>query len=206
MNKNVIKRYCILFIGLFIMAFGVAISIKASLGTSPISSLPYVTSQISGFTVGNTTILLHCTLILIQICLLRKKFQLIQLLQLPVAFIFGYMTDLAIYMTQNISYSNYLMQWILCLVGILLVGIGVACEVIADVIMLAGEGTVSALVQVTKRPFPQLKVLFDCTLVIISILLSFLFLHSIQGVREGTIAAALLVGPVSKQVRKILKK
>lgn len=199
-----LRRCAVLLVGLLIMAFGVAISIKAALGTSPISSLPYVTSKITGLTVGQTTIALHCTLIVLQILILRRRYRLIQLLQLPVALVFGYMTDFAVAMTANLTCHSYLQQWLLCAVGILLVGTGVACEVIADVIMLAGEGTVTAVVQVSGQPFPWMKVAFDCTLVAISILLSFLFLHGLQGVREGTVAAALLVGPVSKVVRKML--
>lgn len=200
-KKELMQRYCVLLAGLLIMAFGVAFSIKAALGTSPISSLPYVTSLISGLTVGQTTIILHCTLVVIQILLLRKNYQPIQLLQLLVAVIFGYMTDFAVAMTQAVVPKNYLQQWIFCLIGIVLVGAGVACEVIANVIMLAGEGTVAALVSVTGKQFSVLKVMFDCTLVVISIVLSFLFLHRLEAVREGTIAAALMVGPVSKILR-----
>lgn len=202
---NLLKRYLILLIGLFIMAYGVAISIKAAIGTSPISSLPYVTSLITPLTVGQTTIVLHVSLVIIQILILRKNYKPIQLLQLAVAFVFGYMTDFAVAMTAWMEPSNYFMQWIYCLLGILLVGIGVACEVIADVIMLAGEGTVAALVQTTGKPFPTLKVCFDCTLVAVSIVLSLVFLHRLEAVREGTIAAALLVGPVSKMVQKAMK-
>ena len=67
----VVKRYLVLFAGLWIMAFGVAFSIKANLGTSPISSVPYVVSLFAPLTVGNATILMHCVFILIQILLLR---------------------------------------------------------------------------------------------------------------------------------------
>ena len=91
---SLVKRYIFLCIGLCIMAFGVAISIEANLGTSPISSLPYVSSLLTPLSVGNTTILMHCVFILIQILILRKRYELIQLIQLPVAFIFGYLTDL----------------------------------------------------------------------------------------------------------------
>lgn len=198
-------RILILLIGLSVMALGVAVSIKAALGTSPISSLPYVTSEISGFTVGQTTIALHCTLVVIQILMLRRRYQPIQLLQLAVAVVFGYMTDAAVTVTAGLSANDYISQWSLCLVGALLVGTGVACEVLADLIMLAGEGTVKAAVTVTGRPFPRLKVLFDCTLVVISIILSITFLHRLVGVREGTVAAALLVGPISKVVLRIVR-
>lgn len=197
-----LKRYCILLISLLIMAFGVAFSIQADLGTSPISSLPYVTSLISGLTVGQTTILLHCTLIVLQILLLRKRYQKIQLLQLPIAVVFGYLTDFTLAIVQNLSCSSYFERWIFCVIGIILIGFGVSWEVMANVIMLAGEGFVSAVVQVSGKPFPRLKVAFDCSLVAISVVLSFLFLHGLTGVREGTVAAALLVGPTSKIMRR----
>lgn len=203
---KIFRSYAILLVGLTIMAFGVAFSIVGNLGTSPISSLPYVTSQISGFTVGQTTIVLHCCLILGQILLLRKNYKWIQLTQLFVAFFFGYITDFAVWVTQSCAYHNYFQQWIFCLLGIVLCAIGVAMEVIADVIMLAGEGMALALVQVTQKPFAKVKVCLDSALVTTSIVLSLLFLHQLVGVREGTIAAALLVGPTSKVARKVLNQ
>jgi uncharacterized membrane protein YczE len=114
-----IKRYLLLCVGLAIMAFGVAFSIKAGLGTSPISSLPYVTSLIGSMSVGTTTILLHITLILLQILLLRRRFDPIQLIQLPVALIFGALTDFSVWAIHAVPCTSYPMQWVLCGVGIL---------------------------------------------------------------------------------------
>ena len=68
------KRIIFLCLGLTIMAFGVVFSIKAALGTSPISSVPYVTSTISGLSVGTTTIIMNFMFVLIQIAILRKKY------------------------------------------------------------------------------------------------------------------------------------
>ena len=200
------KRYVFLVIGLGIMAFGVAFSIKGDLGTSPISSLPYVTGQISGLTVGQTTIIMHCVFIVIQILLLRRQFKPVQLLQLPVAIIFGYLTDLAVWAVGAFSYSSYWQQWIYCILGILLVGVGVSFEVVAGAVTLAGEGVVLAVCQVTGQPFGRMKVSFDVTLVVLSVILSFIFLHGLYGVREGTVAAALCVGMVSKTLNPRLKK
>ena len=75
------KRYLCLCFGLTIMAFGVACSIKAALGTSPISSVPYAISTFSPLTVGTATIAMHCILIALQILILRKKYQPFQLLR-----------------------------------------------------------------------------------------------------------------------------
>ena len=206
MNKyfQSIKQWCILIVGLFVMAFGVAFSIKGDLGTSPISSLPYVTSQISGLTVGTTTIIMHCVLILLQVILLRDKFEWIQLLQLPIAFLFGAMTDIAINTVDCFLPANYLQQWLLCLIGIILVAIGVSFEVAANVATLAGEGFVLAVCKICPIKFGVMKIGFDVSLVTISCILSFHFLHGIYGVREGTLAAAFFVGFISGQINKHL--
>ena len=93
----VLRRYLLLCAGLAITAFGVAFSIKASLGTSPISSVPYVVSLFAPLTVGTATIVMHCVFILLQILILRRQYHPIQLMQLPVAVLFGYLTDFGVW-------------------------------------------------------------------------------------------------------------
>lgn len=205
-GANYIKRYIVLLIGLAIMAFGVAFSIKANLGTSPISSVPYVVSLFSSLTVGTATITMHCVFILLQILILRRRYQLIQLMQLPVAFFFGYLTDFGVWAVQGIQCSAYWQRWIVCLIGVLLVAVGVSLEVKANVVVLAGEGVVLAVCKVLPVKFGTMKVAFDVTLVVIACVLSCVFTGQLQGVREGTVAAALLVGVTAKQIGKVLEK
>ncbi len=203
----ILKRYLLLLVGLSIMAFGVAFSIKASLGTSPISSVPYVISLFTPLTVGTATITMHCVFILLQILILRKNYHPIQLMQLPVAFFFGYLTDFGVWAVQGISCNTYWQQWIVCIVGILLVAVGVSFEVKAGVVVLAGEGVVLAICKVLpKVKFGYMKVGFDVTLVVIACILSIVFTGRLQGVREGTVAAALLVGLIAKQLGKLLAR
>lgn len=200
------KGYGLLSVGLVIMAFGVACSIQAGLGTSPISSLPYVVDLISPLTVGTATICMHVVLIALQILILRRNYDPVQLMQLPVALVFGLLTDLAVWVVQGLDVSWYVGRWGLCLVGILLVAVGVACEVTAGVVTLAGEGFILAVCKVTGLPFGNMKVAFDVTLVATASVLSFLFLHQLEGVREGTAAAALLVGLLTKRIQPSLQR
>ena len=203
----IIKHYLLLLAGLAVMAFGVAFSIKASLGTSPISSVPYVVSLFTPLTVGTATITMHCVFILLQILILRKNYHPIQLMQLPVAFFFGYLTDFGVWAVQGITCNTYWQQWIVCIIGILLVAVGVSFEVKAGVVVLAGEGVVLAICKVLpKVKFGYMKVGFDVTLVVIACILSIVFTGRLQGVREGTVAAALLVGLIAKQLGKLLAR
>ena len=184
------------------MSFGIAFSIQAGLGTSPISSLPYVVSRLTPFSVGAATIALHCTLILLQIALLRRQYDPIQLLQLPAALVFGLLTDFSVWVLQGVTCTSYPMRWLLCAIGILLVGVGVSFEVTAGVVTLAGEGMVLAVCRVFPVKFAAAKVGLDVTLVLLASTLSLLFLGELTGVREGTAAAALCVGLVARQVNK----
>lgn len=149
---------------------------------------------------------MHCIFILLQIIILRKNYELVQLMQLPVAIIFGFMTDFAIYVIEDFACNSYTMQWIYCLIGIFLVAIGVSCEVVANVVTLAGEGLILALCKVLPIKFGYMKVLFDLLLVCIALVLCIVFLQNIVGVREGTVAAAILVGLISKQLNKLFEQ
>lgn len=200
------RRIVLLCLGFFVMALGVAFSIKASLGTSPISSLPYVTSVISGISVGGTTIIMNLAFVLIQIAILRKQYDWFQLLQIPAAILFGVMIDLASFLIRIIPVTSYVQQWLLCALGIFLVALGVSMEIAAGLITTAGEGIVLAICRVLPVRFGNMKVLFDVSLVCISIVLSFLFLGHLDGVREGTVAAAILVGQVTKKTNLLMKK
>lgn len=194
LSVYILKRYLFLLLGLSIMAFGVAFSIKASLGTSPISSVPYVVSLFAPLTVGTATIIMHCVFIVMQILILRRDYHPIQLMQLPVAFFFGYLTDFGVWAVQGISYDTYWQQWIICIIGIFWVAVGVSLEVKAGVVVLAGEGVVLAICKVLPVKFGYMKVGFDVTLVVVACLLSVVFTGQLQGVREGTVAAAVFVG------------
>ena len=202
----VLRRYLLLCAGLAIMAFGVAFSIKASLGTSPISSVPYVVSLFAPLTVGTATIVMHCVFILLQILILRRQYHPIQLMQLPVAVFFGYLTDFGVWALEKVVCRTYWQQWLACLAGIILVAVGVSLEVKADVVVLAGEGVVLAICKVLPVKFGFMKVGFDVTLVIIACLLSLSILGTLQGVREGTVAAAFCVGLVARQVNRPMRR
>lgn len=203
-TEGIFKRSLALIAGLFIMAFGVALSVKANLGTSPISCVPYVYSLGFPITIGSASIVMNAILILLQIVVLRKEYQWIQVLQFPVAVLFGFFIDFAMFILSGVQPSNYVWQWILCLLSCAIIAFGVFLEVKAKVTYLAGEGLSLAISKAFRMEFGKVKVGLDSTLVVIGIVSSFIFLHNLQGIREGTIAAALLVGTMAKFYSKKL--
>lgn len=201
-----VLRFVFLCLGLTIMAFGVAFSIKADLGISPISTVPYVTSLISGLSVGTTTIIMNFLFVLIQIAILRRQYDWFQLLQFPAAIVFGTMIDVAEYLLQGIQVSNYLEEWLFCIIGIVLIALGISVEVMANLVTTAGEGIVLAICKVAPVKFGNMKMGFDITLVCISVVLSLVFLGGVEGVREGTLAAMIFVGQITKVTNKWMKR
>lgn len=199
-----IKRCIFLIVGLCIMVVGVVLSIKAALGTSPISSIPYVLNLITGLTVGTTTIIVNTLIVLLQIVLLRKRFKLIQLLQIPVCIVFGLMTDAAMELLGWVVVHTYWQQWLVCIAGIIFVAFGVSFEVTAKVVTLPGEGMALALCQLIPVKFGYVKIMVDVSLVVIAGALSLIFLHGLQGVREGTVAAAIFVGMLARQLNRFM--
>ena len=116
------------------------------------------------------------------------------------------MIDVAGYVLQAIAFSNYVQQWLLCIAGIFLIALGISLEVTANLVTTAGEGIVLAICRVVPVKFSNMKIIFDVTLVCISIVLSFVFLGHLDGVREGTVAAAIFVGLITKQTNRLMNR
>lgn len=203
MNK--LKRYLLFLVGLFVSSLGVSLVTKANLGTSPISSIPYVLSLNFPFTLGNFTIIFSLFLIALQVLILRKNFKAEYILQIPVSIAFGYFIDFTMYIFFWVNPQNYLIKIVTLLIGCIILGFGVYIEVIADVVMLPGESFVRAIVQTWNTNFGTTKIVFDCSMTIIAGILSFVFSGKLNGVREGTVIAALLVGFIARLFGKHLE-
>lgn len=203
MNKLI--RYIIFLIGLFINSLGVSFITKANLGTSPISSIPYTLSLGFKFTLGQFTIFFSVFLITLQILILRKRFQKEQLLQIPVSILFGYFIDLTMNLLYFLNPQTYILKLMSLLLGCVILGFGVYTEVLADVVMLPGEGFVKALSSTIHSDFGITKVCFDGTMTISAAIISFVLFDTLKGVREGTVISALIVGLIARFFAKRLE-
>ena len=205
-KKEVLKRYFIFLIGIYINSFGISFITKAALGTPPISSVPYVLSLGFWPTMGEFTIALSLLLILLQIALLGKKFKKASLLQIPVSIVFGYFIDWSMLLLEWVNPQEYLMKILFLLIGCVILGFGVFLEVAADVVMLPGEAFVQAVTIRFRTDFGITKVCFDASMAGSAMVISLILFHGVIGVREGTIVAALTVGLIAKLFGKALKK
>lgn len=194
------RRYILFAVSLFVNAMGIAFITKALLGTSPITSVTYVLSMFAPLTIGQWTIVLNLLFVLFELPFMTRK-ELkddlrMFLLQIPISLCFGTFIDLSMNMLYWLEPVKYIDQIIYLLVGCVILAAGITLEVKANVAMMAGEYFVRVISQRFHGEFGYVKLCFDITLVCIACLFSICFMSGIYGVREGTVAAALLVGPI----------
>ncbi len=193
-KKEIVARYLLFMVGLFVNALGISLIIKANLGSSPISSLPYTLSLRFPVTLGQLTLLLNLLLIFGQMWFLKKDFKKRQWLQLPVSVLFSFFIDCYMAMLSGFVPVGYGLQILSLVAGCVVLGLGISMEVIANVVMLSGEAFVQAISLRTGKEFGMVKIGFDTTLAVSACVASLLLMNSVEGVREGTVVAALVVG------------
>ncbi|OQM45791.1 hypothetical protein B6A27_09020 [Anoxybacillus sp. UARK-01] len=197
------KQYIILIIGLLVMGIGIAMVTQAELGTTPIASIPYVLSLIFPLTIGQFTIFLTVLFVLIQVIILREDFPKFQYLQLLIGFILGYFIDLGMLIFSYYHPSLYIEKLILLVVGCVMIALGVILQLAANTILNPADGIIKVISMKYERNFGRLKIAFDSLQVIIAALISFWTFGEIQGIREGTIMSAFLVGFFINRIRRI---
>lgn len=200
-------QHILLLFSLDLMTLGVALCVKSALGSSVISSVPFVLSLAGGegalvpaWTIGGYTIAMNFVLVFCQIIILRRRFEAVQLFQLLIGFVFGALIDFNMNLLSALSPSDLATQALTQLAGCTVMGIGIAMEVKCGSVTMPGEGITIAIGRVTGRPFPKVKIAVDTCLVGAAIALSYLYfgawLWNVIGV--GTLFAMFYVGLVVK--------
>ncbi len=203
-KKETAKRYFLAAVGVFLMGIGVAATTRAELGVSPISSVANIMSiRIDTISLGNWLFMWNMLLILGQILILRRNFKLIQLVQIPLSILFGWFTDFGVMIMDYIPLPHYFSQLAMVFIGMIILSFGITVCVTANVIMNSGEAFVLAIAETIHKEFGVLKVIFDVSCVVLSVLLSILFFGTIVGTREGTIILAVCTGFVVEFLIKI---
>lgn len=200
MSVYTIRRYILFAVSLFVNSLGIAFITKALLGTSPITSVTYVLSMFTPLTMGVWTIILNLLFVVLELPLmsraeLKSDYRMF-LLQIPVSLCFGTFIDISMSLLFWLNPGQYMLQILCLLVGCVILAMGITLEVKANAAMMSGEYFVRVISRRFRKEFGYVKLGFDITLLCIACLLSLIFMSGIYGVREGTVVAALLVGPI----------
>lgn len=202
-----IKRIILFVGGLFVMSLGVGLSIKSGLGVTPISSIPYSLTLASGVNIGITTIIFNAILVFLQIPILKKRFKAKRLLQLINTVMFGYFTDLSLWILSPMPGLPLDVNFTLLIVSMFLIAVGILIYMPANIAPLPGEGVVEVISFAYNKRFSKVKVCFDTSMVVLSLIICGLFTSDIFGsVNIGTILAAIFIGIIIRYLTELYEK
>ena len=199
-HDHIARRILVFAMGLLVISLSIGFITKASLGTPPISSIPYSLSLIfPSLTLGNFTIIYSLLLVFLQLVILGKEADKLSLgLQVIISFVFGYFIDFGLMVLGDFAPDAYWEQIACVLIGCFGLALGVYLQIIADFTMVPGDGFAYALsVRIKKKPYRVVRVSSDVTMIVIAAILGFIAMGNTGGVREGTVICALLVGTIA---------
>lgn len=202
--QSLIWQHIWLLISLFFMTIGVALTIRSNLGSSVISSIPMAmtmagnVSKAPGLTVGEYTNIMNCILVGVQILILRRRFEKIQLFQLIIGTVFGWFLDLSMYLTSYIAPASMTWQVITQLAGCVVLGVAIAFEIRCGSVTMPGEGVPAAITRISNVEFAKAKIATDITLVILAIAIGYMYFGKwlMNVIGPGTLFAMIFVGMV----------
>lgn len=206
-KNNLISRTSLFVISLFIISLGVALITRANLGTSPAACPPYVLSLVpaSLMTMGTYMCCMQMMFVLAQIAILRRQFEPFQLFQFAASFLFGFYTDIAMILTEWIPVGTYALSWFWLITGCAVMGAGIVLEIQASLLLLPGEGVVAAISKVGHWEFHTIKIINDVVMTLTGVIIAWVMIGDIEGVREGTLVSAFLVGFMVKIFKRPLR-
>lgn len=196
-RNETFRRFAVFTAGVLVCAMGIGFITRAGLGTSPISSLPFVLSLITPVSMGVYTLSFNLFFLLCESILVRR-FTLAQVLQIPATLLFSLCVDGALRLIPSRYGGPLADSAVYLLLGCTVMSLGIYLEVLADIIMLPGEAFVRALSRRTGCGFGNVKVGFDSCLAAAAAIVALCAFGRLNGVGAGTAFSALAVGQLVK--------
>ncbi len=196
------KRLFLYFIGLNMIAAAVVLNIRYDLGVAAFSSVMYAISEIYRISLGTASIICYLLFVLLQ-CILSKKVTLTYLLEVPLSFAFGFLTDLYDMFIMDIECHIFL-RMALFIATMFVTAMGVCLCVKTDLVLTPTDGIVKTISEVFAAAFSTVKNAFDISLVLVSVLLCFVNHTEFYGIGIGTILSALFLGRIIKMYERFL--
>ena len=188
------RRAVLCLLGNFILAFGVAVAVKADLGITPVNSIAFVLSRIFSIDHGFLTGIIYAGYVLIQLAILRREFKIYNLLQAGVALLFGWFVFLCNHILAFPVPEFYLLRLLFLLLGIITIGLGIMLYLRANLLPQPAEGLILAIEKKTGWKLHNIKIAFDSSVVVTAAAISLIFTGRIIGIREGTLVSMIGIG------------
>ena len=200
---HLLLRILLLLAGMFLASLGIALTTLAGLGTTPISTVPYTGAAITGLTFGTCVVILNFAYVAGQIALLRKRYSPLNLLQIPIGFLFGAFIDLSMLLLSSLTPTGWWTGALMSVVGNVILALGTVMQIRSKTLVQPGEGFVIAAAALARKSFGTMKI---ANALALAALMGLVFLGEIHAIREGTLASAVLIGLFARAIDQGLNR
>ena len=190
------KKIASTILGILLVYGAVAFTIKAGIGVLPVDAAITSIATLIGMKVGTFSMLFHGSFFLGQIAMERKNFRKTEFLQILYITLGGSVLNFFLYtVLRDVTFSFYPLRLIVCVLSFVVSSFGCTLVLETHLMRTPMEGCIQMIAERTGTTMGKLRQKIDVVLVIISVVISLVF-----GVewtlREGTIIAALIFGPL----------
>lgn len=192
-EKPVLRGELALLLAVFINSFGVVLMLYSGSGISAISSVPYAFSDVfPAITLGTWTYLFQGLLVL-SLMILRKRLVIPYLFSFVVGFCFGELLDFHEYWIHVLPQTLPL-RVVYFVVSYLVISLGIALSNRCKMPIIPTDLFPRELSDITKWAYPRIKISFDVICLLVTALMTGVFLGHLDGLGIGTVQAALTMG------------
>ena len=190
------KKIASTILGILLVYGSVAFAIKAGIGVLPVDAAITSIAMLIGMKVGTFSMLFHGSFFLGQIAIEKKNFRKTELLQLLYITLGGSVLNFFLYtVLKNVTFSFYPLRLIVCVLAFVVSAFGCTMVLETHLMRTPMEGCIQLLAERMGTTMGKLRQKIDIVLVLVSVAITLIF-----GVewtlREGTIIAALIFGPM----------
>ena len=190
------KKIASTILGILLVYGSVAFAIKAGIGVLPVDAAITSVALLIGMKVGTFSMLFHGSFFLGQIAIEKKNFRKTELLQILYITLGGTVLNFFLYtVLRNVTFSFYPLRLIVCVLAFVVSAFGCTLVLETHLMRTPMEGCIQLLAERMGTTMGKLRQKIDIVLVLVSVAITLIF-----GVewtlREGTIIAALIFGPM----------
>ena len=195
--KKRIRNIILLFLFITLSATFQNLGMKANIGVCAVwDCLSMNVYELTGLKVGTFGMIMNLSLVGLQIMILRKDFPPIRLLQIPISFVFGFVTNIVYYhIFSMFEIHSYPLRLLCCILSYVGLAFWTAGNTYLNIAQTPTEGTCYVLNKKYGFNFSVLRFLPDFICISLSLILSLVFGLSFK-VREGTILGMFILGPM----------
>ena len=190
------KKIASTILGILLIYGSVAFALKAGIGVMPVDAAITSIATLIGMKVGTFSMLFHGSFFLGQIAMEKKNFRKTEFLQVLYVVFGGSVLNFFLYtVLKNVTFSLYPLRVIVCVLAFFVSAFGCTLVLETKLMRTPMEGCIQMIADRIGTTMGKLRQKIDIVLVLLCIAITLIF-----GVewtlREGTIIAALLFGPM----------